>query len=180
MSRTHRPYELAPYNPDWVTQFESEAAVIRDIMGSTVLSIEHISSTSVPGLMAKPQIDILVVVDNLDEVPQFYEEFRGRGYIPQGRDYVDNDDDYITKDAPDGRRLVSIHIFAKDSLQIPMFLEFRNYLRTHDDERQLYMNIKHNLYEKYRDNYAEYDSKKIPLLKPIIERAHVWANNLDS
>jgi GrpB-like predicted nucleotidyltransferase (UPF0157 family) len=179
MSRIHRPYELAPYNPDWVLQFEQEAQVIRDLMGSSVIAIEHIGSTSVPGLMAKPQIDILVVVENLVNVPEFYDVFLQRGYVSRGREYVGNDDDYITKDAPDGRRLVSIHIFAKDSPQIPMYVEFRNYLRTHDEERKLYMDIKQSLYQKYRDNYAAYDSEKGPLLKPIIERAHMWAMGLD-
>lgn len=148
-------------------------------MGSNVLEIEHIGSTAVPGLAAKPQIDMLVVVDNLDVVPQFYTEFSRRGFVPRGCDYVDNDDDYITKDSLDGRRLVSIHIFAKDSKQIPAFLEFRDYLRTNSGERELYEDIKLNLYSKYRDDFAAYDNEKDLLIKPIIERAHTWATNLD-
>lgn len=179
MSRTHRPYELLPYNPEWSVQFDCESTVIQEIMGSCALAIEHIGSTSVPGLIAKPQIDILVTVENLDVVPQFYNVFRNCGYVPRGRDYVDNDDDYITKDALDGRRLVSIHIFSKDSPQIPAYLEFRDYLRTRREERQLYIDIKQNLFIKYRDNFAAYDSEKGPLIQPIIERAHMWAKSLE-
>lgn len=178
MSRTHRPYELVPYSPDWGTQFNTAAAIIREIMGSNVLEIEHIGSTAIPGLAAKPQIDMLVIVDNLDVVPQFYAEFSTRGFVPRGRDYVDNDDDYITKDGPDGRRLLSIHIFAKESKQIPAYLEFRDYLRTHSEERELYEEIKLNLYTKHRDDFAAYDIEKGPLIKPIINRAHAWAKNL--
>ncbi len=180
MSRTHRPYELVPHNPDWAIQFNNAAAEVKDIMSSYVLRIEHIGSTSVPGLAAKPQIDMLVVVDDLDVVPQFYAEFSRRGFIPRGRDYVENDDDYITKDGLDGRRLLSIHIFAKDSNQIAAYLEFRDYLRTHSEERDLYENIKQNLYHKYKDDFSAYDTEKGPLMKPIIDRAHMWAKNLDS
>jgi GrpB-like predicted nucleotidyltransferase (UPF0157 family) len=179
MSRIHRPYELLPYNPLWATQFEYESTLIRDIMGPYVLAIEHIGSTAVPGLMAKPQIDLLVVVEHLDVVPQFYEAFRARGYTPRGRYYVENDDDYITKDAPDGRRLVSIHIFPKSSLQIKDYLAFRDYLRMHTVERDLYMTIKQHLFTKYHDNFAAYDSEKGPLIKPIIERALVWYDSVD-
>ena len=177
MSRIHRPYELVPYNSDWALQFKNVDAEVKDIMGSCVLEIEHIGSTSVPGLAAKPQIDVLVVVDNLDVVPQFYTEFSRRGFVPRGRYYVDNDDDYITKDGSDGRRLISIHIFANDSHQISAYLEFRDYLRTHNKERQLYENIKQNLYRKHRDDLASYDTEKGPLMKPIIDRAYTWAKS---
>jgi GrpB-like predicted nucleotidyltransferase (UPF0157 family) len=179
MSRTHRPYELVPYNPDWALQFNNAAAEVKDILGSYVLEIEHIGSTAVPGLAAKPQIDMLVVVDDLDVVPQFYAEFSRRGYIPRGRDYVENDDDYITKDGPDGRRLASIHIFAKDSNQIEAYLEFRDYLRAHNEERELYQGIKQELYRKYKDDFSSYDSEKGPRIASIIDRAHVWAKNLN-
>ena len=176
--KTHRPYELQEYNPKWKEQFLNTAERLRPILGDNLLGIEHIGSTSIEGMVAKPQIDILVIVKNLALVKERYEDFKTAGFVPRGTEYVGTDDEYVTEDAPDGRRIASIHIFQEGHQEIDECRIFRDYLRVNKEDRELYISTKRDLYALYRENYAGYDSNKKDIVNKIKVRAKKWAATL--
>lgn len=173
--RTGRPYELRPYDPTWKDTFERIAEHIKPIFGDNLISIEHIGSTSIEGMMAKPQIDILVVVKDQKLIDDLYGSFLALGYHPQGREYVGNGDYYVTKDAPDGKRLASIHILEEGHPQIAEYREFREYLKANKDDRDLYIATKQHLYSNHHNNYEMYDRGKTEIIENIKARAREWA-----
>jgi GrpB-like predicted nucleotidyltransferase (UPF0157 family) len=172
--RPHRPYELQEYDPQWKQIFSDTAEKIRPIFGDNFIGIEHIGSTSIEGMVAKTQVDILVIVKDLDLVPTYYDAFTKAGYTPRGKEYVGNGDEYVTEDSPDGKRLVSIHIFQEGHPQINQYREFRDYLRIDKEDRDLYISTKRNLYVANKENYEGYDSGKEEVIKAIKTRAKAY------
>ena len=117
------------YDPEWPRQFQAEAARIRAVLGDNCTAIYHIGSTAVPGLAAKPILDIMPVVENLEAVDRAAPAFEAMGYeylgefgIP-GRRYLRKGGD---------ERTHQLHIFARtDRANITRHLAVRDYLRAH-------------------------------------------------
>ena len=171
----HRPYELVEYNPKWKQWFENRRDKIKSLFGENLLSIEHIGSTSIPGMLAKPTIDILVVVRNLDDVTQRLQSFVDAGFTSQGREYVGYGDEYITEDTPNGKRITNIHVLELGNQNIIAYREFREYLKVHEEDRNLYIETKKKLYVEHNQNYRGYDLGKTETIEAIKKRAHEWA-----
>lgn len=174
--RDQRPFKLQEYDPAWKERYAAAEAQIRPILGSNLISIEHIGSTAIEGMVAKPQIDILAVVKDLSKVPDVYQAFRDIGFTPKGRGYVEDDDEYICEDSPDGHRLTSVHVIQEGNPKVFGYRAFRDYLQTHDNERQHYISLKRQLSEKYADDYQEYNGRKAELIDDLKKRAVAWAN----
>lgn len=171
----NRPYTIEPYNQEWVRDFEKRAEIIKSILGSEILSIEHMGSTSIPGMVAKPQIDILVVVKDLAKIKDFYSPMEKAGYTPMGTEYIGIGDEYFTENAADGTRLASVHVFEEGHPEIKEIITFRNYLRANTSDRDLYSTIKKRLYEDNPNDKVAYGSGKEGTIKEIKIRAHQWA-----
>ncbi len=174
----HRPYELQEYDPAWKQRFLETSKRLSAIFGNNLIEIDHIGSTSIVGMVAKPQIDILAVVENLDEVTKQYQAFRSAGFEPKGRGFVAIDDEYIIEDAPDGNRLTSIHTLEQNNPKIAEYKIFRDYLQSNDEDRNLYIATKKNLYSLYKDNYPQYNSGKSETINAIKDRAKHWHKTL--
>ena len=170
--RKHRDYGLEEYNPKWKDMFLQYVEQVKPILGENLIGAEHMGSTSIPGMVAKPQIDVLLIVENLDKIPKLYDEFRVKGFVPRGREYVGIGDEYVTLDDESGKRLASIHIFQKDHPQIKETLMFRDYLRINEQERKLYIKTKRDLYRKHKDNYEEYGTGKKECIDGIKRRMY--------
>src|SRR5690242_9210418 len=80
MEQRGRPYVVRAYDPDWVRRYEEEKTIITPIFADTALKIEHVGSTSIPGMWAKPQIDILVVVNKITDADKFISPMTALGY----------------------------------------------------------------------------------------------------
>ena len=160
---------VTDYNPMWEEMFRREAALIQQILGANCVHIYHIGSTSVPGLAAKPIIDILPVVEDLKKVDMDAEDFKKAGYeylgefgIP-GRRYLRKGGD---------ERTHQIHIFQKDdTANIRRHLCFRDYLRSHKEIRDAYARLKKELAEKYPYDIESYCDGKDAFIKQIEKRA---------
>src|SRR5262245_54380748 len=161
------PVTLVEYDPAWPELFAREEARIRGALGDRVLRIEHTGSTSVPGLAAKPQIDItLVVPDTADE----------RAYVPDleaaGYRLVIREPDWFEHrvfKGPDTN--VNLHVFSAGCVEVERMVAFRNWLRTHDADRELYERTKRELAKQtwaYVQNYAD---AKTEVVEAIIARA---------
>ncbi len=148
------PVVLTEYDPEWPQLFEREADRIRAALASRALQVEHVGSTSVPGLAAKPVIDmVLVVADSRDE-SSYVPDLEARGYVLRIRE-PDWFEHRVFK-GPDTN--VNLHVFSKDCSEVRVMLDFRDWLRENDADRDLYEHAKRDLSAKdwkYVQNYAD-------------------------
>jgi GrpB-like predicted nucleotidyltransferase (UPF0157 family)/ADP-ribose pyrophosphatase YjhB (NUDIX family) len=162
-----KPIEIVDYDPTWPQLFEREAARIRAALGEQIVLLEHAGSTSVPGLAAKPLIDILLIVPNSADEAAYVPPMEAAGYVLRIRE-PDWHEHRLFK-GPDTN--VNIHVFSPASPEVERMLLFRNWLRTHPDDRQLYESTKRELAGKnwkYVQNYAD---AKTTVVETIIARA---------
>lgn len=161
------PIALADYDPRWPDLFEREAARIRAAIGATAVQVEHTGSTSVPGLAAKPIIDItLIVPDSADEatyVPQLENE----GYILRIRE-PDWHEHRVLK-GPDTD--VNLHVFSVGSVELERMVGFRDWLRAHPDDRDLYERTKRELAARKWRHIQHYADAKTEVVEAIMARA---------
>ncbi len=153
-SRADGPVHLAEYDPAWPALYEREAARIRSLLGDRVRLLEHAGSTSVPGLAAKPIIDIeLAVPDSADE-PAYVPDLEAGGYVLHGREPDWFEHRLFRGSDP----AVNLHVFSEGSPEIDRTLAFRDRLRTSDDDRRLYEATKRELAARdwvYVQDYAD-------------------------
>jgi GrpB-like predicted nucleotidyltransferase (UPF0157 family) len=158
---------LVTYDPTWPAQYEAVAARIRAAIGETAVVLEHAGSTSVPGLAAKNQIDVVLgVPDSTDEAayvpaleaasfefairePEWFEHRLFRGTDPK----------------------VNLHAFSADCEEIGRMLAFRDWLRTHPDDRELYEREKRRLAEQTWNTVQDYADAKTEVVREIVARA---------
>ena len=160
---------IAEYNPEWTGIFKYESEKIRKILGDNCVGIYHIGSTSVPGLAAKPIIDIMPVVKSLDNVDKKAEEFREIGYEYMGEFGIQGRR-YLRKGGRN--RTHQIHIFAEnDSYNINRHLAFREYLRANSGVRHAYAELKKNLAKEFPDDIDSYCKGKDSFVKATEEKA---------
>jgi GrpB-like predicted nucleotidyltransferase (UPF0157 family)/ADP-ribose pyrophosphatase YjhB (NUDIX family) len=159
--------QFVEYDPAWPALFEREATRVRSILGARVLMLEHVGSTSVPGLAAKPRIDMLLIVANSADEAAYVADLEAAGYILQIRE-VDWYEHRLLK-GPDTD--INLHVFSQDCQEAARMLLFRDWLRSHPDERQLYERTKRELASrewKYVQNYAD---AKTAVVTEIMARA---------
>lgn len=154
--------------------FEAYKKRLASLLGDMVIEIQHMGSTAIRGMVAKPQIDVMVVVKDLSKISALYHSFVEAGFTPQGKEYVGIGDEYFTEDAPDGRRLASIHVFEQGHPDIEMRKIFHDYLMQNENDRNLYIKAKRKLYALHKDDYEGYDSGKMKVIEAIKVRAKAW------
>ena len=159
--------QIVDYDPEWPRLFAREARRIQDTLGDRVLLIEHVGSTSVPGLAAKPRIDILLVVANSADESTYVSDLEAAAYVLRIRE----PDWYEHRlfNGPDTD--INLHVFSSGSPEIERMLLFRDWLRGNAVDRQLYEHTKRELARKdwkYTQNYAD---AKTTVVEEIIARA---------
>ncbi|MFT5281010.1 MAG: GrpB-like predicted nucleotidyltransferase (UPF0157 family) [Flavobacteriaceae bacterium] len=179
--KKHRLYKLETYSKKWSGQFLELKNQVISILDDNIITIQHIGSTSVPGMIAKPQIDILVVVKDLNKIPYSYKEFESKDFTIHGRGYVTEDDEYITLDNKlTGSRIASLHIMEKNHPDVFQTILLRDHLRHCKKDRELYINKKKSLYKDYCNDYSGYDTGKSETVEKIIENANECRVCMDS
>jgi GrpB-like predicted nucleotidyltransferase (UPF0157 family) len=161
------PIQIADYDPEWPRLFEREAERIQVALGDQALLIEHVGSTSVPGLAAKPRIDALLVVPNSADESSYVPALEAAGYVLRIRE-PDWYEHRVFK-GPDTD--VNLHVFSPGCPEIERMLLFRDWLRSHASDRHLYERIKRELARKdwkYTQNYAD---AKTAVVEEILARA---------
>lgn len=160
--------ELVGYDPNWVNLFEREATRIKSILGSKVLQLEHVGSTSVPGLCAKPIIDILLVVKDSSYEFLYVPALESVGYTLRIREpewY-----EHRLFKGPDTE--INLHVFSKGALEIDKMLRFRNWLRTNHDDCKKYAKAKRELAQNIWENVQDYADAKTEIVEEITKRAN--------
>ena len=163
---------IAPYNPEWHILFEGEAKFLRlKLPISLVKRIEHFGSTAVPGLAAKPIIDMLIEVTSLDKTQkQIVPLLESEGYDYFWRTDVEPAYAWFVKRDSEGKRTHHIHMVEADS-KLWERLYFRDYLREFPEEAKCYAELKRALSEKYSNDRIAYTEGKAEYVKSITERA---------
>lgn len=145
---------VVDYDPDWPRQFATEAARIRAALGAHVLLLEHAGSTSVPGLAAKPIIDIVLVVRDSSDEAAYVPPLEAVGYVLRVRE----PDWYQHRVLKRVDPAVNLHVFSPGCPETERMLLMRDWLRAHEDDRDLYERTKRELAQrdwKYTQNYAD-------------------------
>jgi len=164
------PIEVLPYDPTWPTRFGTYRRRLADELGSVAVRIEHVGSTAVPGLAAKPIVDIQVSVkDPEDEsylagVERAAAELRMR---EPGHRYF--------RPAGSRPRDVQVHVCEDGSSWERNHLLFRDYLRAHDPVRDSYASLKLGLAVRYRDDRLAYNDAKSAFILDVLDDARAWA-----
>ena len=161
------PVELAEYDPEWPTLFEREADRIRTVLGGAALGIEHVGSTSVPGLAAKPIVDILLVVADSGDEPSYLPALEAAGYVLRVRE-PDWFEHRLFK-GPDTD--VNVHVFSAGAAESDQMLIFRDRLRTSDADRDLYERTKRELAGRTWRHVQHYADAKSSVVLEILGRA---------
>ena len=161
------PITLAEYDPRWPTLFDREAARIRAILGSTAILVEHAGSTSVPGLAAKPIIDIVLAVPDSADEQAYLPALEEAGYVLRIRE-PDWFEHRLFK-GPDTD--INLHIFTSGSTEIDRMLLFRDWLRGHDADRDAYLLTKRDLAQRAWRHVQHYADAKSAIVEQIISRA---------
>lgn len=158
---------IAPYDPEWPRLYEREAAHIRKVLGDKVLLLEHVGSTAVPGLPAKPIIDIdLQVADTRDE-DAYVPRLTLAGYVLTVRE-PDWYEHRLFK-GPDTN--INLHVFGPQSEEIERHLLLRDWLREHPEDRDLYRDTKIELSQREFRTVNEYAAAKTRVVVEILKRA---------
>lgn len=145
--------EVVPYNPKWPEMFASEAELIKQALGNNCLTIHHIGSTSVPGLSAKPLIDILPVVRDIQEVDKATKSMEVLGYEAKGEHGIAfRRFFHKRKDA----RTHNVHIYQEGDPEISRYLKFRDWMRTHPDDAESYAKLKKELAAKFPEDILRF------------------------
>lgn len=159
---------IQPYNCIWETEFLKIRCELEKALHGTIITIEHVGSTSVKGLFAKPIIDIDIVIENnmFDIVKHGLEEI---GYSHEGNLGIEGREAFKYKNKP---HLMKHHLYvcAKDAQELKRHIVFRNYLRAHDDARDKYSEIKLEMAKKFPHDIDGYINGKQPFILDVYKK----------
>jgi GrpB-like predicted nucleotidyltransferase (UPF0157 family) len=158
---------ISDYDARWPGRFAELGARIRSALGTAALAVEHIGSTSVPGLAAKPIIDVLVVVADVDEE---------RSYVPAMEDAG-----FVLRVREAGHRMfrtpqrdVHIHVYSAGDQAIADYLDLRDWLRVDAADRTLYAEVKRDLATRPWSDMNHYAEAKTDVIQQVLGRARAW------
>ena len=161
------PVHLAQYDPAWATAFEGEATRIHGALGDRVRLLEHVGSTSVPGLPAKPIIDIVLAVPDSRDEAAYVPPMEAAGYVLRIREPEWFEHRLFKGVGPDA----NIHVFTVGTVEIDRMLAFRDWLRSNDADRSLYERTKRELAAREWKYVQHYADAKTEVVEAIMSRA---------
>ena len=169
------PIIVADYDPAWPETFEQLRARVWPVLSDIALSIEHVGSTSVPGLAAKPIIDMSVIVPSNHEVPLAIERLATLGYVHQGNFGIEGREAFTR---PAGTPAHNLYVCPQGSQGIQNHLAVRDYLRTHPETARAYGELKRRLGQEFPDDIESYVDGKTELILGILREQGLSAEQL--
>lgn len=165
------PITLVEYDPHWPELFDREENRIRAALGNKALQVEHVGSTSVPGLCAKPIIDmLLVVVDSADE-PAYVPVLEAAGYTLRIRE-----PEWFEHRMFKGSEIeMNLHVFSAGTSEVERMLRFRDWLRSNAIDRENYARVKRSLAQNVWRHVQHYADAKTRIIQEIMDRANTAA-----
>jgi GrpB-like predicted nucleotidyltransferase (UPF0157 family) len=166
------PVVLADYDPEWPCLAARYAEGL-DFLGGNLVTVHHFGSTSVPGLVAKPIIDLIPLVKDMDALDAERARMEAMGYGWHG-EYGIKGRRFCTLNDAGGERLVNFHFFRADSQEIKRHIAFRDYLRAHPDIAKDYGNEKRRAQSLHPENSHKYSDEKDAWIRAAELRALEW------
>jgi GrpB-like predicted nucleotidyltransferase (UPF0157 family) len=164
--------EIVPHDPAWGEAFRMEERKLREILADEIVEIQHIGSTSVPGLLAKPIIDVLVGVRKIEDVDCYNDDMARAGYEPRG-EFGLAGRRFFTKGIP--KRTHNVHVFQAGDPGFERHLNFRDYLIAHPETARKYGELKKALSETCENDIDRYCDGKDAFVKDTERKAIAWA-----
>ena len=161
------PISLVDSDPVWSVTFRKEAEKVKTALGDRALRVEHVGSTSVPGLAAKPIVDIVLQVADSSDEEQYVAALANAGYQLRIRE----PGWYEHRMFRDTECRVNLHVFSEGSPEVDRMLTFRDWLRAHDADRNLYEQSKRRLACKEWKHTQNYADAKTAVIEEILLRA---------
>lgn len=165
--REVRPIVIVDYDEGWPIRFEQLAHQVRNALGVGALSVEHIGSTAVPGLAAKPIIDMLLIVLDVTDEDAYVTPLEAEGFVLRVREPRHRMFRTPEKD-------VHLHVFTPESEEIDNYRDQRDWLRINDADRALYAATKKQLAQQQWSDMNYYADAKSPVIRGILARAREW------
>ena len=165
--REHVAIRVVDYDQQWPRRFEDTAERVRGALGGKALSVEHIGSTSVPGLAAKPIVDMLLTVADVTDEAAYVPMLESIGFVLRVRE-------------PGHRMLRTVgrdthlHVYEPDRAEVRDYLDLRDWLRADAEDRALYAAEKRRLAEQQWRDMNDYADAKTDIIRDILTRARVW------
>lgn len=163
-----RVIDVVPYRDEWARLYEEERAMVASLLGDNLQDIYHIGSTAVPGLAAKPVIDMMAAVNSLDEVDLVNEQLAGLGYEAKG-EFGIGGRRFFMKGGDE--RTHHLHVFLKGSSELTRHLALRDYLRANPAEAKRYGDLKLQLAALHPNSIDDYIAGKSSLVKELEAKA---------
>ncbi|MBS4196729.1 GrpB family protein [Lederbergia citri] len=164
---------ILPWTEDWASLYISEERILKEIFNDKIVGIFHIGSTSISAIgFAKPIIDILIVVKDIEIVDSFNAKLREIGYEPRGENGIKG-----RKYFPKGRekRTHHVHIYQVGHVNIKKHLDFKAYLMAHPEEAASYGDLKRRLAKKFPDDHYKYQEEKQVFVDELVKKASEWS-----
>lgn len=167
------PYSISKYDPNWINMFYELKVKLSGIFVGKFSRIEHVGSTSIPGMNAKPLIDVLIIVDSINDLGNEVEKMKKDGYEFK-TNYVGPNSIMFYK--TEGlEKTENIHVCESNNDLVDHFIKMRDYLRAHPERAKEYSDLKLALKTKCPDSYEAYKDGKNALLQAIKKEAYGWS-----
>ncbi|MEL7046396.1 MAG: GrpB family protein, partial [Pseudomonadota bacterium] len=154
-------------DPEWPSQYRYEASRLKAVFGEALIDIHHVGSTAIPGSCAKPEIDMLAVVENTEGVQEWNDGLAAMRYR-RGGDL--SECHLFFKRDSDGVRTHKLHVCIKSHPKITEMLDFRDFLRTHPETCEAYQALKIQLERENTAGIAEYLKGKEPFIRSVLRQ----------
>lgn len=164
---------LVPHRAAWADDFAREASTVRDALSDLPITLHHIGSTSIPGIVAKPVLDMLAEVPALDALDARADRLAPLGYRALGEHGIPNRR-YFQKDSADGTRTHQLHAFVVGSPEARRHLDFRDFLRAFPEDAAAYAALKVALAARYGRDMRGYSEAKTAFIRAVERRAAEW------
>ena len=158
---------VSDYDPAWPSRFAGVAGRIRAALGAAALAVEHIGSTSVPGLGAKPIIDVLLVVGDVEDESSYVAPLEDAGFVLRVREAR-----HRMFRTPD--RGVHLHVYPHGDRAIADYLDLRDWLRIDESDRARYLSVKRELARRTWSDMNHYADAKSDVIRQVLGRARSW------
>jgi GrpB-like predicted nucleotidyltransferase (UPF0157 family) len=172
-----RKIEVVSHEPSWAKSFREEVDELAVALGDAVVAIHHIGSTAIPNIKAKPIIDILIEVHDIEKVDECNSEMRQRGYEPKG-EFGIRGRRYFRK-GRDEQHTHHVHVFQTGHPEVERHLNFRDYLVAHPEEARAYARLKEMLGSQFAQDRGRYTEGKSGFIEEMDRRARAWKATVD-
>lgn len=165
-----KPIEVVPYSPEWKEEFRRIKERMLEMVGDLILSAEHVGSTSIEGLSAKPVIDLDLVIESYDVLPEVIERFQKFGYEHCGNLGCEGREAFKSLNV-DGFMDYHLYVCPKDGKGYLEHIAFRDYLRSHPTAAKQYEAVKLRLAQMYRNDREAYTNGKTEFVTSVLKEA---------